>query len=120
MSERPTLTAPAAAKAAVEARAPVVPSSPQRGVSVHAGDLEVAAPDGSRPDDVVPAVEPLIAQLAPQLDTVVAPLDPAPLYISEISIEHARSQSAAVHRRLAGAQPAAHGVARHAQAPGDA
>lgn len=34
MSERPTLTAPAAAKAAVEARAPVVPSSPQHSVKV--------------------------------------------------------------------------------------
>src|SRR3954468_3183731 len=35
----------------------------------------------------------------------------------KMPIERARSQSAAVHRRLAGAQPAAHGVARHAEAP---
>src|SRR4051794_35487253 len=35
-------------------------------------------------------------------------------------IERARSQSAAVYRRLAGAQPAAHGVTRHAEAPRNA
>jgi hypothetical protein len=85
----------------------------QRGVSVYAGGIEAAAPNGPPPDDVVPAIEPPIAQLAPQLGTVVAPLGPAPLHILKMPIKRTRSWSAAVYRRLAGTQPAAHGVAEH-------
>src|SRR3954470_17777271 len=86
-------------------------------LSVCTGGIKAAAPDGPPPDDVVSALEPLIVQLAPQLGTVVAPLGPASLHIPKMPIECTRSQSAAIYRRLAGAQPAAHGVTRHAQAP---
>src|SRR3954466_3270474 len=86
-------------------------------LSVCTGGIKAAAPDGPPPDDVVSAIEPLIVQLAPQLGTVVAPLSPASLHIPKMPIERTRSRSAAIYRRLAGAQPAAHGVTRYAQAP---
>src|SRR3954470_20560871 len=50
-------------------------------LSIYTGSIKAAAPDGPPPDDVVPAIEPPIVQLAPQLGTVVVPLGPASLHI---------------------------------------
>src|SRR4051794_29379927 len=58
-------------------------------LSVYTGGIKAAAPDGPSPDDVVSATEPLVAQLAPQLGTIVAPLGPAPLHIPKMPIEWA-------------------------------
>src|SRR3954468_21007745 len=60
----------------------------QWAVSVYAGGFEIPVSNGPPPDDVVPALEPLVAQLAPQLGTVVAPFGPTLLDIPQMPIEH--------------------------------
>src|SRR4051794_26252541 len=84
-------------------RAPARGHAPGRlwQLSIYTGSIKAAAPDGPPPDDVVPTLEPLIVQLAPQLGTIVAPLGPASLHIPKMPIERTRSQSAAIYRRLA-------------------
>jgi len=81
----------------------------------------IAAPPGCpQANGAGLAGEALIAQLAPQLGGVVAALPPAPLQVLFGAVDQLRAGRLAPGRRLAGPQPAFHGLVAQAKLAGDA